>query len=382
MQQFDIYLDHAATSIPRSQVAIDAANIAMNLGNANRGLHSSANTASKIIINARESIAKLVGASLYSHTVSFTANTTTALNQAILGLRPKPRCIGIDPLSHNATYRPVVSLSRNHQTQHWTLPHDSTGKIDIEQLSKTWVNDTDVVIITHASNVNGIIQPVAPIIELAHSRGAVVIVDAAQTIGLINTIELAEADLIAFGAHKGLRGLPGVGALVCSVDITLEPLIYGGTGTDSISVLMPARQPARIEAGTMNLPAIAAFGAVADDFLTNHYNYQVSAADLVEAVKSGGGIVLPTECSNVLPVVSFTLPSIPTWEATDILDRCFNIQLRAGLHCAPIAHNTLGTFSTGALRVSSGYTTTSSDLLSLSEAIHSTCKSYEIFLDG
>lgn len=141
-----------------------------------------------------------------------------------MGIRLLKRCVAIDPLAHNATYHPLELLCRNQGIQSWILPHESTGKVDVEKLKNSWVTNTDVVIITHASNVNRTIQPVEKIIEIAHEFGAIVIVDAAQTAGVIDISTLAAADLIAFSAHKELRGLPGVGALLVAADIELEPL--------------------------------------------------------------------------------------------------------------------------------------------------------------
>ena len=380
-----IYLDHAATSIPRCEAAITAASSAVNLGNAGRGMYDSATAASKIIAKARFAIAEGGGFRIASlvgttnrHTVCFLANTTAALNQAILGIRPIPRSVAIDPLAHNATYRPLELLCRNQGTQSWILPHESTGKVDVEKLKNSWVKNTDVVIITHASNVNGTIQPVEEIIEIAHELGAIVIVDAAQTVGVIDISTLAAADLIAFSAHKGLRGLPGVAALLVSAGIELEPLIYGGTGGNSASEFMPDELPERLEAGTANLSAIASFLASCENYINSKHNYQIISFDLASAIESAGGKLLPRDNFNSVPVVSFTLPEIPLWEAADILEQSCGLQLRAGLHCATIAHRTLSSFPEGALRISAGYMTRPEDLNYIFQSINSTVKSYRI----
>ena len=373
-----IYFDHAATSIPRCQAAIMAANAAVNLGNAGRGMYPSATTASQIIAQARQAIASKFKTN-NSQNICFLANTTAALNQAILGLRPSPSCVAIDPLAHNATYRPLELLCRNQGTKFWILPHEPTGKIDIESLKTSWKENTDVVIITHASNVNGLIQPVGEVIKIAHDFGAVVIVDAAQTVGAIDVSVLAVADLIAFGAHKALRGLPGVGTLLVAAGIELEPLIYGGTGGDSAIEFMPEELPQRLEAGTANLPAIAALEASIKNNTINQENYLITSADLADAVQSAGGQLLPRDNFNSVPVVSFILPEIPLWSAAEILERSFDLQLRTGLHCAPMAHRILGSFPEGALRVSSGCMTTPEDLLYLSRSIHATAKSSRVF---
>ncbi len=355
-----IYLDHAATSIPRCEAAITAANAAVDLGNAGRGMYESATAAGKIIAKARSAIASLVGTTNNRHTVCFLANTTAALNQAILGIRPLKRCVAIDPLAHNATYRPLELLCRNQGVQSWILPHESTGKVDVEKLKNSWVKNTDVVIITHASNVNGTIQPVEKII-------------------VIDISTLAAADLIAFGAHKGLRGLPGVGALLVAADIELEPLIYGGTGGNSADEFMPDELPQRLEAGTANLSAIASFLSCCENYTNSKYNYQITSIDLANAIELAGGRLLLRDNFNSVPVVSFTLPEIPLWEAADILEQSFGLQLRTGLHCAPNAHRILGSFPEGALRISAGCTIAPEDLDYISQSIDSTVKSYRVF---
>ena len=368
-----IYLDHAATALPRSPHAIAAATNAMNWGNAQRGIHAQAATASHHLNKARQHIARMVGVE-QSHTVCFLCSATAALNQVLLGA--KPRCVAIDPLAHNATYRPLMALAAQRGVHYWVLPHDPKGKIDLAQVKQQWVSGTDWLVLTHGSNVTGLIQPIE-IVTLAQQLGARVLVDASQTAGVIDLADLACADGIAFGAHKGLRGLPGIGALIVNNNLpSLDPLIYGGTGGAAATAAMPSELPTRLEAGTLNFPGIAAFAAAAEDWLVNPAPWPISAADLTNAITAGGGVPLASDPQQSLPVVSFILPQAPVWESADILERCFGIQLRAGLHCAPLAHRTLGSFPEGALRVSSGSTTTVDDLVVLTQAIRTVCSRY------
>lgn len=402
---YDLYLDHAATSLPRSQQAVKVATQAMALGNAQRGFHPQATTASQTITRARQSLGKLVGVSDRTHQVCFLPSATAALNQAILGLRPRPRRIAIDPLAHNATYRPLQALTQQQGIPHWILPHDSHGSLDIPDIQRQWQADTDLVILTHASNVTGLVQPVAAVMQAIQNNPEAdtpkqgtqkqstnlstprFLIDAAQTAGVIDIKDLAPADMIAFGAHKGLRSLPGVGTLIVANDITLEPLIYGGTGSESAAVNMPKSLPTRLEAGTLNLPAIAAMAASAEAYLnqpsttstpTPHaitpHQSSVSSQSLRHAITTGGGRILPIGPHPAVPVASFTLPNLPVWEAADRLERCFSLQLRAGLHCAPLAHQTLNTFPEGTLRLSAGATTTPQDMLYLTQALRSICQ--------
>ncbi|MEM6254789.1 MAG: aminotransferase class V-fold PLP-dependent enzyme [Cyanobacteria bacterium P01_D01_bin.156] len=373
------YFDHAATGLPRAPAALKAATRAMNMGSAQRGIHQSAMAASEVIARARDAIAPLIGVSSQTHAVCFLPSTTAALNQTILGIRPRPRRIAIDPLAHNAAYRPVMALAQQQGIPYWILPNTPEGLIDCSQLAATWQTDTDVVVLTHASNVTGIVQPVDTVISMAHQTGAKVVIDAAQTVGVINTHGLAAADAIAFGGHKGLRSLPGVGVLAVSHGLTLEPLIYGGTGGEAAAETMPELLPQRLEAGTPNLPAIAAMSAQAAN-VTKFSKPDVLVHDLREAVTAGGGQIVTTSKSPAVPIVSFTLPGIIPSEAADILERCFDIQLRSGLHCAPLAHRTLGTFPNGTLRVSTGVTTAAADLEQLTQALQGVSQSYRQIL--
>lgn len=367
------YFDHAATGLPRAAAAIVAATNAMDVGSAQRGFHQSAMAANKIIAGARRATASLIGVTPQTHAVCFLPSTTAALNQVILGMRPRPRRIAIDPLAHNATYRPVMALAQQQGIPHWILPHTPQGLINLGQLATAWQSDTDLVVLTHGSNVTGLVQPVDAIISMVQKAGAKVLVDAAQTVGVINTQSLAVADAVAFGGHKGLRALPGLGVLVVNRTMALEPMIYGGTGGEAAADTMPLELPQRLEAGTPNLPAIAAISTQATVALAKP---MVAVNELREAVAAGDGQVVGIAKAPALPIVSFTLPGIEPSEAADMLERCYDIQLRSGLHCAPLAHRTLGTFPNGTLRVSTGNTTTAADLDQLTQALRGICQSY------
>ena len=167
--------------------------------------------------------------------------------------------------------------------------------------------------------------------------------------------------------------------MLVAADIQLEPLIYGGTGGNSADEFMPDELPQRLEAGTANLSGIASFMSSCESYINNKYNYQITSDDLASTIESAGGKLLLRDNFNSVPVVSFTLPEIPLWEAADILEQSFGLQLRAGLHCAPIAHQTLSSFPEGALRISAGYMTAPEDLGYIFRSINSTVKSYRVF---
>lgn len=357
-----IYLDHAATSLPRLAPALEAWARGASLPTPGRGLSSAAMEASGALEEARASVRALCG---FGAAV-FTSGATHALNQAILGMRPRPTRVALDPLAHNAARRPCLAVGASL----WTLPHDEVGRIDVARARREWIAGTELVVVGHGSNVTGLVQPVAALAELARAKGAKVVVDAAQTAGVLDLREaLGHVSAVAFSAHKGLRGLPGAGALVVRDELELEPLFFGGTGSDALDDDMPADAPARFEAGTPNLPGALALGAAAAAFLETGPAYDVEAtrAALLEAVSASGATIVGR---GALPVVAFEGTALSPRELAEVLDRAFHIHVRAGLHCAPAAHRVLGTLARGgAVRISGGSATTSSDVLALKDAL-------------
>ncbi len=351
-----VYLDHAATSLPRRRAATEAAAAAQNLANPSRGLHTAQAEATRVLETARAAVRALVG---YG-TVCFTPGCTYALSQAILGIRPKPRAVAVDPLSHNAIRRAALRLG----VPLWVLPHDAGGRIDVDRVRGEW-EPVDLLVVAHASNVTGRLQPVRELVEVARARGARVIVDAAQTAGIV-PLDLGEPSALAFSAHKGLAALAGTGALVLADGVDLEPLVVGGTGFDSLSPEMPAELPARLEVGTMNLPGIAAMGAAAREALDRPWDYEPITARLQEAVAQAG---VRAVGSGELPIVSFNVDGTSPTEVEEMLDRSFDIVVRAGLHCAPSAHEALGSLPTGTVRASAGAATIADEVSALREAL-------------
>lgn len=355
-----IYLDHAATSLPRRATAIAAAVAATGLASPGRGLHSAQLEALRVVDDARRAVRGLVGYGV----VCFTSGATHSLNQAITGIRPRPRAVAIDPLAHNAVRRAANAL----KVPIWVLPHDGFGRVVPGRVEREW-RDVDLVVLGHGSNVTGAIQPVADIVEIARARGARSVVDAAQTVGLAS-LEIGEPDLLAFSAHKGLAALPGTGVLVVGPNVDLDPILVGGTGFDSTDPEMPADLPARLEPGTPNLIGIAALGAAAADASQTRDTTEIAAL-LRECIERAGGSILGAKgrLPNDLPVCSFLMGSINPREMEEILDRSFGVITRAGLHCAPLAHELLGTAAMGAVRASAGPYTVDDDLHALGEAL-------------
>lgn len=352
------YVDHAATSIPRSPAAVEAALRGAELANPGRGLHRLQRIAAEQVDDARRSVGELVP----GMTVTFHAGATAALNQAIAGLRPRPRSVALGPMLHNATRRPAVALG----VPLWTLPHDADGVVDVRRAEADWRSETDLLVVSHASNVTGVRQPVEALCALAKRKGARVVLDAAPTAG-VWPLEVG-ADLVAFSAHKHLRSIPGTGVLAIAPDIELEPLVRGGVGFDAAADDMPDTLPERIEAGTPNLPGIVALGAAVRT--SGRWDVAAANAALTEVVRSAGLHPLGRLAhTDALPVVSFEVAGHEPRAMEEMLDRIFDITARAGLHCAPSAHRVLGTERAGTVRVSTGTTTTDDELGRLERAL-------------
>lgn len=348
-----IWLDHAATSLPRDEDALAAAAAACSSATPGRGRHGAQLDASLLVQRARAAVAELVG----GRTICFGSGTTFALNTAIAGWRPHPRRIAIDPWAHNAVRRPAARSS----APVWTMPIGRDRALDLRAIEREWPDDLDLVVVTHGSNVDGSLLPVAELVEIAHRRHAAVIVDAAQTIGVL-PLDVGDADAIAFSGHKGLRAIPGIGALALAANVEIEPLVTGGTGEDAVEDL-PTTIPGGLEAGTPNLPGIAALGVAARH--ARAWPWRDRAHALRETIVAAGFTPLG---GHALPVVGIAAP-IPALELEDALDRGYGISTRAGLHCAPLAHRTLGTFPHGVLRISAGSTTTDAELAQLGDAL-------------
>ena len=365
-----IYLDHAATGIPRLREAVDAAREAAEWANPARGLHTLQAQSTAGVERAREAVGALAGGG----TVCFTAGATHALNQAIGGLRPTPTRVAVDVTLHNAARRAVARLDAST----WTLPHDAVGRIDLHRARSGWIGGTELVVCNHGSNVTGVVQPVAELADLAHRQGATMVVDCAQTSAHLRELDVGSSDLLALSAHKGLRSLPGVGALVVRGEVDLAPLLVGGVGFDAQSDEMPDELPARLEAGTANLPGIGAFG-VAAQRARSHAGVASEQTDALREALARAGVEVHA-CTD-LPLATFSVPGLGAREVEDALDRVFGVVVRAGLHCAPGAHRVLGT-PDGAVRASLGETTTPEDLAALGNALEQLGRSLALSAQG
>ncbi|HEX2997241.1 MAG TPA: aminotransferase class V-fold PLP-dependent enzyme [Anaerolineales bacterium] len=373
-----IYLDHAATSYPKPPQVLAAMNDFLERagGNPGRSGHRLSIDAGRIVYNTREALAEFFGISDPLR-VLFMHNATYALNTALRGLiRPGDRVV-TGGVEHNAVMRPLRQLEK-HGIQVDVIPANANGTLSASACSAILKAGTRLVAINHASNVTGTIAPIAEIAKLAHEAGALILVDAAQTAGVlpINMTEMG-IDLLAFTGHKGLQGPPGTGGLVLADSFDpaqLDPLVHGGTGSRSEFEIQPDDLPDRYESGTPNGVGIAGLGAGLD-WLKKHGTDQLRAHEikLIARLREGLGNIRGLHWYGVndpdlsTAVISFTLDGKRVSEIGYRLDDEYEILCRVGLHCAPAAHRSIGTFPEGTVRLAPGPLTT---LAEIDVAVH------------
>jgi cysteine desulfurase family protein len=363
-----IYLDNAATSWPKppdvAQAMVDF--LAAPVGSPGRGSHRPALLAGRVIARARAELAAFLGIADPSRLV-FTANTTDSLNLAIKGLLQPGDHVIISAMEHNSVTRPLHALNRN-GVSFSVVPVSPRGRLDPMDFRRLAQRTTRLIILTHASNVIGAVMPVDEVGRIARELGVLLLVDGAQTTGLL-PIDLAHqpVDLLAFPGHKSLLGPPGTGGLYIREGLTLTPLREGGTGTQSDRDEQPLQCPERYEAGTLNAVGIAGLRAGLKH-VRERGRESICAhamdltARLVEGLRELAPVVrlyLPEPELHQCPVVLFNIPEMDPAQVSFALDRAFGVAARGGLHCAPSAHRVLGTLDTGGgVRLSPGPFTT------------------------
>lgn len=376
--EMGIYLDNAATSFPKPPAVYEAVLETMRRvgASAGRGTYRLALEADRIVFEARSSLARLFNVRDPSRLV-FTANATEALNLALKGfLRPGDHVV-TSSVEHNAVWRPLKALERSRGIEITVVPCDRDGSLSPERVEAALRPDTRLVVLTHASNVVGTILPVAEVGQITRRRGIALLVDTAQTAGILPIdVEAMGVDLLAFTGHKGLFGPMGTGGLYVREGIELEPLKEGGTGGQSILEEQPDYLPDRYEAGTLNVPGLAGLRAGVEFILSEGIEkvrekearlvaYALKRLNEVEGIKIYG----PQDPERQVGVISFNLGELGPEQVAFFLDSVYDIQVRSGLHCAPQAHRTIGTLERGTVRVGLGYFNREEDLDALAEAL-------------
>jgi len=372
-----IYLDNAATSFPKPESVYQAVMHAMREIGASpgRGGHRRSLEAGRIMYQAREVAAAFFSAPDSSRII-FTHSATEALNMALRGTLAAGDHVITSSMEHNSLARPLHLLQK--QGLDLTIVQaGADGVIDPDDIRRAATPRTRMIAIGHVSNVSGTIQPIDLISAIAREAGALFLLDAAQSAGSLPIDVVSSAiDLLAAPGHKGLYGPQGTGLLYAAPHVALKPLLAGGTGTSSTSEEQPDSVPEGFEAGTHNLPGIAGLKAGLE-FVMEQGVAVIGAheRDLVSyAVEKLQGLPQVTLHSPLDPalrgaVLSFTVAAKDPSAIAFELDQRFDIAVRAGLHCAPRAHRTLGTFPGGTVRMSPGWYTTREDIDVFADAV-------------
>ena len=371
-----IYFDNAATSFPKPKNVITAINecIYKYCGNSGRSSHKLALAASEIIYETREKIAQFVGAKAPEQVV-FTYNATHALNLAIKTTIPDDSHVLISNMEHNSVFRPIYSLSKNKGVKYSFFNTNETIVDDIESKIR---EDTKCIVSTIASNVTGREIPLSILSEIARKHKISLIVDASQYIGhkTIN-IEKDTCDVLCAPSHKALFGIQGAGFCIFSDDKQRQTLFEGGSGSLSREPDMPAGLPERFEAGTLSTPCIASILAginFIESVGISEIQKKLDALTeaLVERLLSINNIIV-YEYDN--GVISFNLKNVPSAIITAELDKD-NICTRGGLHCSPLAHETIRTLESGTVRVSFSYFNKLSEVDTFFKSLSNISKKY------
>ncbi len=375
-----IYLDNAATSWPKPPEVLKAMTDALERsgGNPGRSGHRLSVEAARLIYQTREDIAEFFNSG-DPMGVIFTSNATHALNLAIYGLLHPGDRVVTTSMEHNSVMRPLRHLEKKGVALH-VVPCAEDGTVDPAGMAKAVTPGTKLVISVFASNVVGTIMPVKQIADIAHRAGALFLVDAAQAAGALPVdIQELAIDLFAFTGHKALLGSPGSGGLVVrrGIDASqIEPLMRGGTGSQSELEEHPAFLPDRFESGTPNLVGIASLQAGIRwlrqrgmDAIREHE--KVLARQLIEGLSQIPGVKIygTLDAERCVAIVSFTVEGKTVSEIGMRLDEEHDVLVRVGLHCAPAAHRTIGSFPEGTVRLAPGIFTTPAEVETALRAI-------------
>ncbi|MDY3031543.1 MAG: aminotransferase class V-fold PLP-dependent enzyme [Clostridia bacterium] len=363
-----IYLDNAATSLRKPPEVYDTLDkfTRRHSANAGRGVSKESMTAVDAIISTQNDAARLFNIS-ESCNIAFMQNATYALNTAILGTLSDGGHAVTTVMDHNSVLRPLHRLGN-----YTAVKADKNGFVSPYDVERAIREDTKMIIISHASNVCGTIQDIRTIAGIAHLHKVKLMIDTAQTAGIVG-IDNAEldADFIAFSGHKGLMGPLGTGGLYVKSPQELEPVITGGTGSESEELAQPRTMPDMLHSGTINAPAIAALGEgirfvmkTGTDEILKHERY---LAGLLRSELMNMDNVTVYGSEEGIGTVAFNINGCGSEETAE---RLSGFALRAGYHCAPLAHKALGTDKTGAVRASFGIYNTAEEARALAEAVN------------
>lgn len=365
-----IYMDNAATTFPKPDAVYEKIMKAMKEYGANPGRsgHRMALEASRDIFHTRELISKLFNIE-NPLDIALTFNCSIALNYAIGGFLHSGDHIISTTMEHNSVLRPLNEI-RKKGVKVSIVKADENGLIDPLDIEREINPDTKLIEMTHISNLTGTIEPIERVGEIARRNNIIFLVDAAQSAGVYDIdVKKMNIDLLAFSGHKSLFGPQGTGGLYVNEEIELYPIICGGTGSFSHSVEQPILMPDHLESGTLNAPGLSGLGEgirfIMKEGMEKIRKHEEDITFLfLELLKDSDKIIVyGTKTKGTqAPVVALNIKGKDSSEVSEILDEKYDIAVRPGLHCAPLAHSTIGTDREGALRFSFGYFNTEEEV--------------------
>ncbi|WP_142413702.1 aminotransferase class V-fold PLP-dependent enzyme [Hathewaya massiliensis] len=376
-----LYLDNAATTFPKPPEVISAVSNFMTFLGANPGRGSSMSSfkGGQLVFQCREELMKFFNFHKQENVI-FTQNITSSLNILIKGFVKKGYHVITSSMDHNATLRPLHALKDNGTIDLTVIKCSKEGLLDVEDFRNSLKENTKLVVLSHASNIVGTIQPLEEIGAICKEKGIFFIIDSAQTAGVLHLdFNKLNCNALAFTGHKSLLGPQGIGGFLIDDKLNLEisTIIEGGTGSLSSSVIQPDFLPDKFESGTLNTPGIAGLLAginfinkegldtikTHEEELTKEFMDAMFNMDSVE--------VYGTKTSNLrTSTISINSSKIDNSELGFYLDNEFGISTRTGLHCAPLAHETIGSYPKGTIRFSFGYFNDSKDVKYTVDSIH------------
>ena len=365
-----VYLDNAATSYPKPRECLErmVATYARLGASPGRGGYDLSVEAEVFVDDVRRGLARFFDAPDYSRVV-FAANATDALNLAIQGMVRAGDHVVSTRLEHNSVLRPLWHLHRRGLIEFDLVPFDGSGVVDPDDIERALRPDTRLVVVTHASQVLGTVQPVAEIAARCAAHGVPVVVDAAQTAGQVPVrLQAWGLAAIAFTGHKALLGPTGSGGLVVAPDTVIDATRFGGTGVESESLRHTQTYPHRLEAGTLNFMGVIGLSeglayVEEHDPAATHEREMRLARELRAGLAALPGVTVlsPPARDGDVPIVACTVNGIAPIDCGAILDGDYGIAVRTGLHCAPLVHEDLG-LADGTVRFSLGRFNTDDDV--------------------
>lgn len=363
-----IYFDHAATSWPKPQSVVSAISDAIREkgGNPGRSGHVLSVSAAKAIYECREAVCSLIGCSSPERVI-FTQNTTYALNMAIKGIVRRDDHVLVSNFEHNSVLRPLHSLLSKGVSYSMFDASDNDDDETLFCFKRALKINTRIAVVTAASNVCGKILPIEQISKICKSRGIKLIVDGAQAAGVF-PLDFARsgADIMCLAGHKGLYGPQGTGIMICSDSCTPESIVQGGNGMYSEERTMGEILPEKLEAGTLNTPGICGLCAgiryVIEQTTENIFGKSLLLTEYAtERLLNCRGISVYGNYDVKAPIILFNKEGFtPSQMASILADN--GICVRSGLHCAPTAHEALGTYPAGGVRISFSHNNTKSEI--------------------